>query len=236
MRIKLKLPILIICFLVSAIISHSYAQTVSAARLLFSPSSGTMVGQTQIEIQVDTEGETVDSAVAVFTYNSSSVDIVSITDEDFFDNVSTDTSVAGEVAITGTMGLSNTAGVTGSGKLATIVISPKISTGTITLSFRCNSTDIDDSNIMSTTDTNLLATNEQCSRNIAGSYNVNLDTAGTTTAPTNVPTNTPAATQAATTKGGQPALPDELPQSGPLNWLRWLTSGLALIGIGLLLL
>jgi LPXTG-motif cell wall-anchored protein len=31
-------------------------------------------------------------------------------------------------------------------------------------------------------------------------------------------------------------MPDELPQTGPEDWLKWIVSGLALVGIGLLLL
>lgn len=226
MKIRLKLPILIISFLSFAVVAHGFVKPALAARLLFSPSTGTIAGTTEIEVRIDTEGAEVDSAVAIVTYNTDHVNIVGITADDFFDNISTDTTVAGELAITGTLGLDKTSGVTGSGKMATITISPKISSGNITLAFRCSSADHQDSNILPTGEgDNLLATDEQCARNIAGTYTVS-----------STITPIPTATQSTTTKGGQPVLPEELPQSGPLSWLKWLTSGLALIGIGLLLL
>jgi hypothetical protein len=227
MQMNYKLPILIISFLAFALVSHCFAQPASAARFLFSPSTGTLAGTTQLEIRIDTENAAVESAVAVVTYNSNHVNIVGITAGDFFDDVSSDATVTGEIAITGTLSQEKTSGVTGSGKLATITISPKITSGTISLAFRCSSTEADDSNILAiNSGENLLETNEQCARNIAGSYTVG----ATTTTPT--PTTTPAAT----TKGDQPVAPETLPQAGPMNWLKWLTSGLALIGIGLLLL
>ncbi len=49
-------------------------------------------------------------------------------------------------------------------------------------------------------------------------------------------TTTEATSSTTSTKGGQPVMPDELPQTGPEDWLRWIVSGLALVGIGLLLL
>lgn len=49
-------------------------------------------------------------------------------------------------------------------------------------------------------------------------------------------TTTEATSSTSSTKGDQPTMPDELPQTGPEDWLKWIVSGLALVGIGLLLL
>ncbi len=217
----------------SAIVFFTSASVVSAAKFSYTPSSGTLTGSTQIQITLDPEGVAVDSAVAVVTFDPNKVEIESVAAGSFFDSVVTDTSQSGEAAITGTFNIGNVGGKSTSGTMATLTIKPKISSGTITLSYRCSSADIDDSNIMNTSGTNLLATDAQCTANVGGSYTVGSSSDGGTTDPTTAPTTAPTS---ATTKGDQPVLPEELPQSGPKNWLKWITSGLALIGIGLLLL
>ncbi len=51
------------------------------------------------------------------------------------------------------------------------------------------------------------------------------------------PTGTSVAvTPPTTTKGGQPALPAELPQTGPEDWMNWLKGGLITLGVGAALL
>ncbi|PIR59906.1 MAG: hypothetical protein COU68_03260 [Candidatus Pacebacteria bacterium CG10_big_fil_rev_8_21_14_0_10_45_6] len=50
------------------------------------------------------------------------------------------------------------------------------------------------------------------------------------------PTETVAYTPPTGTKGGQPALPAELPQTGPEDWLNWLKAGLITLGVGAALL
>lgn len=47
---------------------------------------------------------------------------------------------------------------------------------------------------------------------------------------------TVAVTPPTTTKGGQPALPAELPQTGPEDWMNWLKAGLITLGVGAALL
>lgn len=223
----------VICL--SSIAFLTSASAVSAAKFSYTPSSGTLTGSTQIQITLDPEGVAVDSAVAVVTFDPNKVEIESVAAGSFFDSVVTDTSQSGEAAITGTFNIGNVGGKSTSGTMATLTIKPKISTGTITLSYRCSSADIDDSNIMNTSGTNLLATDVQCGANVGGSYTVGSSSGGTTS-PTTAPTSAPTTAPTSATKGDQPVLPEELPQSGPRNWLKWITSGLALIGIGLLLL
>lgn len=201
------------------------ATTAFAAHLKYDPSSGTISEPTQIQVLVDTEGEAVDSAVAVVTYDPNRVEISSVTEGDFFDSIAIDSSTAGEVAITGTLNIGDIDGVTGTGVLATLAVSPQITEGSFTLGFRCSAADIDDSNIMSVEGTNLLATDEQCAQNVSGSYDVDGEE-----------TETEEVTTQETTEGDQPVLPEELPESGFGNLLKIITSGLALIGIGLLLL
>jgi len=229
MNIKNRLPIVSSLLILFSSVSLVQASSASAALLKLSPSSGGISGSTQIQVIVDAESSSVDSAVAVITFNTNHVEITNITDGTFFDSVATDTTTSGEVAITGTLNIGSIEGKTGSGTLATLTVKPKITSGTITLGFRCSAADIDDSNIMNNSGTNLLATDEQCARNVGGSYTVSASNRESTTSPTATPTP-------AETKGDQPALPEELPESGFRDILKWITSGLALIGIGLLLL
>ncbi len=224
MKINLKLPIIIIFFSLFTLSAHVFAQSASAARFFFGPSGGEVFDQLEVEVGIDTEGEAVESAVAIATYNPNHINIISISANDFFDNIDVDATTSGELVITGTLNLENTDGVTGSGKMATMILEPKITSGTFELDFRCNTTETDDSNIMNINGTNLLATDEQCAQNVSGSYTVESET------------ESPTATTEATTKGDQPVMPDELAVAGPMNWLKWLVSGLAMIGVGLLLL
>ena len=50
------------------------------------------------------------------------------------------------------------------------------------------------------------------------------------------PSTTTTYTPPTDTKGGQPALPAELPQSGPAEWMAWLKAGLITLGVGAALL
>lgn len=222
-----------------------FSSTASAALFRFSPNSGELSDSTEIQIVIDTEGESVESAAAVVSFDPTQVEIVELYEGSFFDDISVDNSQSGEVAITGTLNIGDVEGKTGTGTFATMTISPKITSGNIALYFRCSSAEMDDSNILDIEGTDLLATDEQCARNVQGSYTVST-TSGTGTTDTGTTDN--AGTTAAdtgsedqdytddSTKGDQqPVMPDELPESGPRDWLKWIVSGLAFIGIGLLL-
>ncbi|OGJ37395.1 MAG: hypothetical protein A3A82_02720 [Candidatus Pacebacteria bacterium RIFCSPLOWO2_01_FULL_47_12] len=92
----------------------------------------------------------------------------------------------------------------------------------------------------------ICATNADCSNTAHICYDTALvgQTAGkvcrlanyvnsaTCTTPSGSVTYTPPAE----TKGGQPALPAELPQTGPEDWLNWLKAGLITLGVGAALL
>ncbi len=250
--LPIKFAFVYLLFIASLFI---FSLPVSAALLKLSPSSGEISQSSEIDVIIDTEGEAVESSAAVISFDPTKVEITDLFDGGFFDDLTADTSQEGEIAITGTLNIGDIEGKSGGGTLATLVLSPKITSGNIALYFRCSGTEMDDSNILSVEGTDLLATDEQCARNVEGSYTVSssstTDTTNTSntsndttdtstdTTDTTTETNTSTASQTTstddTTKGGQPVMPEELPQSGPQDWLRWIVSGLAFIGIGLLL-
>lgn len=230
MRKILILPIVFIIYLLLPLLASA---EVHAAKMSFSPSGGTIESGDTIDILIDAEGEELQSATAVFSYDSSKVDI-SIEGGSYFDLVSTDTTTTDEIAVTGTLTMGKLTGVTGSGTLATLTITPKITNGSFDLTFSCSDAR-GDSNIQNMDGEYLLATNEQCSQLQNGSYTIGsgeTDDGDDSSDDSNDsdPTATP------TSSGSQPAVPETLPQSGPENWLKWLASGLALLGIGILLL
>ncbi len=223
MKKVFSLPILILVAFSFFVFFPAAISSAHAASLKYSPSSGLVSDSFQVDVVVDTEGEAVESAVAVVEFDASKITITDFAAGGFFSDVSVDESVSGEIAITGTLTADlEEEGVTGSGVLATLTVQPLIDSGSFDLTFRCSGEEFDDSNIITIEGINLLATDEQCANNVEGTYDME---AATTTDDT---------TEA--TKGDQPVEPEELPQAGFRNWLKWITSGLALIGVGLLLL
>lgn len=234
-----NLPLFLFIFLMLTAITHRFAHSAFAARLRFDPSSATVSGETDIKIMVDAGTDEVESATAVVTFNTAHVKINSVTNGGAFDVLSEDRSISGEITLTGTLSSGNLEGVTGTVTMAVLKVEPLISSGTFTLGFRCNEDDIDDSNIMNMQNQNLIATNAQCAENVEGSYTVGQATTQTTSptaTPTQQTTTTTQQTTTTTSTAGQPAEPDELPQAGFASLLKWITTGLALLGIGLLLL
>jgi len=211
-----------------------------AAKFILTPSSGSISGATNIAVTIDSESKIIDSAAAVIVFDVSKVKINQVTKGagNAFVTLSTDTTTAGEVILTGTSSIGDLTGLTGIINLATIVVEPKVTSGTFTLSYRCSSTQSTDSNIIELNGSNLISTDAQCALNVPGSYTI---AAASNPAATTAPdaadnTNTTNTTNTNTTNNTQPAEPDALPEAGVGDWLKWLTSGLALLGIGLLLL
>ncbi len=227
MKKVLILPILLICFL------FVFSSPTLAAYFSYSPSSGTISSGDTVQVKLDTQNADVESATAVLTFDQSKVEISDINAGSFFDSISIDESQAGEVVLTATLNLNNRSPVNGTGVIATITLNPLISSGSFNLGFACSSTSIDDSNIMNAAGDNLLASNEQCGVNVEGSY-----TTGSISSPTATPTNatTNDNSTSNTVSVRQPVQPNELPQTGPKDWLKWFVSGLTLIGVGLLIL
>lgn len=193
-----------------------------------SPSSGQIKAGDEIKLQIDSAGESLESATAVIKFDSSKVEFETESGG-FFPITSADTSVDGERTITGNVNFGDQVGKTGSGTISVLTITPLIDSGSFSLEFECMGADSevsDDSNIYSIGGANLLASDEQCATLTDGNYTV-----GDGTQEEEEDT-----TKEDTTDVQQPAVPDALPQAGATNWLRWLTSGLALVGIGLLLL
>ncbi len=235
------------------VLSLFFASSVQAyaANFSLSPSSG---DPSTINVQVDTGGVNIQSATAVLTYDSTKVNIT-VSSGSFLPVVNT-TSTTNKITILGQINQGDLVGVSGTGTLATLTVSPQVAAGqSYSISFSCSSTDRNDSQILDMDGTNLLASDTQCSANVNGTYTVTADTpaATNTPAPTDPPanddsnddssndsnssTNTSSSTTNTTTSTNtQPYQPSTLPQSGPEDWLKWITSGLALIGIGLLLL
>ncbi len=210
-----------------------------AAYFSFSPSSGSVSDPQTIELEINTEGESVESAAAVVTFDSTQVLITEVNSGGFFDSLSVDDSQDGRITVTGTLNMANRSSVTGSGVLATLTLQPQITSGSFELAYECSSAVADDSNILDTSGTNLLATDQQCEQNIEGSYTVgssdgdeDTDTGDDDTTTTSDDSNDDGVQPTPTS---QPTEPDSLPQTGPEDWWKWVSSGLTLIGLGLLL-
>jgi len=217
-----SLPLLLISF------SFIFAQSTLAAYFTLSPSSGTISGTKQVQLNIDAETASLDSVQAIIKFDSTRVEVTNIASGSYFDNVTTDTTVAGEIAISGTLTAGHVGGVTGTGIVATLTISPKVSSGTIALNIDCDATDPNTSQILNTLGTDVIV----CTKVTGASYTFSSTTPEPTA--TSAPTNDDS-TPSPTTDPNQPSLPEELPQSGPEDWLKWITAGMALIGIGLLL-
>jgi len=216
-----SLPLLLIGF------SFIFAQSTLAAYFTLSPSSGTISGTKQVQLNIDAETASLDSAQAIIKFDSTRVEVTNIASGTYFDNVTTDTTVAGEIAISGTLTAGHIGGVTGTGVVATLTISPKVSSGTIALNIDCDATDPNTSQILNTLGSDVIT----CTKIVDASYTFSSDDPD----PTNTPQPGATSTPSPTTDPNQPSLPEELPQSGPEDWLKWITAGMALIGIGLLL-
>ncbi len=163
----------------------STAQAQAAARFELSPTTGQIqTAGTTVTVKVNADGNQLKSASAVITFDATKVTVTSV-DGTYFPTVTTDTTKAGEVVISGTLPIGNTEGVTGIGTLATLTVKPVSgATGSPTLAFRCSDTSSTDSNLMNTSSTNLLATTAQCAANIGGTYTLATSTSTSTTTST----------------------------------------------------
>ncbi len=212
------------------------AQQIQAAYFYFSPDSGAYPPEqsSEINLKLNSEGAQLESATSVLTYDSSKVNI-SVENGGYFPVMSVDTTVSGRLSISGEQSAGDETGATGDSEFVILTVDPQVESGTFELGFVCSGEDTEDSEIINLTGTNLLASDQDCSQNQAGSYTISSDADADTAA------STPTPTPDTTTKGGiedtsQPVEPDELPETGPEDWLKWITSGLVLIGIGLLIL
>jgi hypothetical protein len=225
-----------------------------AANFSFTPSSGTLSSAgTQINVEINSGGQTLKSAGAVFTYDPNLVTVTAVSGA-YFPVVTQDTTKAGELVISGNLTIGDSVGVSGNGTLATLTVTPKVSSGTVNLTFRCDPSQTDDSNIINMADENLLATTTQCAANVNGAYTIGAGSSGpacnsacltNSDCPSNLTCSNNFCRDAACPEqancscaatGTQPTLPDALPQSGPEDWMKFIFTGLAALGVGVILL
>jgi hypothetical protein len=155
-----------------------------------------------VTVSVDTGGQQVSGVDAVVQYDSSLLEVVSVSEGTFFPTITTITTTLGKVEIYGVADTGSPK--TGTGTLATITFKGK-APGTAAVSFVCQSGSTSDSNINSTSDTDVIV----CTSNVNASYVIT----GQST------TTTPAATASA----------ESLPQTG------FLETTVLIIGGGIIL-
>ncbi|MDD3679317.1 MAG: cohesin domain-containing protein [Candidatus Shapirobacteria bacterium] len=126
-----------------------------------------------VVVSVDTGGQLSSGVDAIVQYNSSLLEVVSVSEGTFFPTITTLTTTLGKVEI---YGVANTGSPkSGTGTLATITFRGKAA-GTATVNFVCQQGSTTDSNINSTSDSDIII----CANNVNASYVVT----GTTVTPT----------------------------------------------------
>ncbi len=160
-----------------------------------------------VTVSVDTGGQRASGVDAVVQYDSSLLEVVSVSEGTFFPTITTITTTLGKVEIYGVADTGSPK--TGTGTLATITFKGK-APGTAAVSFVCQSGSTSDSNVNSTSDTDVIV----CASNVNASYVIT----GQST------TTTPAATASA----------ESLPQTGFLEpTVLMIGGGIILMILGL---
>lgn len=170
----------------------------ASPHLSLSPSSGTIsTSGTDIQVNIDTGGQAAKSAKAVINFDSSQLEVSSISAGDFFDEVSHNIyNSDGQVIINANLSLgSSLESKTGTGTLATMTVKAKTSSGTANMTFDCTTGKSTDSGINDPTPVDIIV----CSANINGSYN--LGSGGGTTTVSSSPSPSPSVLPVAGTSG-----------------------------------
>jgi hypothetical protein len=209
---------ILIFILVFSLLSRGASAVEAAAKLYLDPSSAnkTLNETFTVTARVDSAGEVVGGVDGIGTYDSSRLELVSITkaSDMVFGNLDTGgscqigTSSGGKFSFTcyANTAVDNTAV---SGSLVVFSFKAK-ATGTATVNFSCTDGSTVDSNIVKTsTSTDIIS----CSSNGSGSYIIGEGSSSTTTTATNTPTPTTTST--------------ELPQTGTVG----VTVGLVVFGL-----
>ncbi|MGI6278808.1 MAG: cohesin domain-containing protein [Patescibacteria group bacterium] len=142
----------------------SFAQT-SSPHLSLSPTVKEVNAGVNfnVTVSVDTGGQQVSGVDAIVEYDSSLLEVVSVSEGAFFPTITTITTTLGKVEI---YGIADTGTPkSGTGTLATITFQGKTA-GTAAVSFTCQAGSTNDSNINSAEDEDVIA----CSENINASY------------------------------------------------------------------
>jgi hypothetical protein len=179
----------------------------ASPHLELDPSTGAIsTSGTDIEVNIDTDGEAVKSAKAVINYPTDMLEVSSVTAGTFFDDVSHNIyNDEGEVVINANLSIDSMLdSKTGTGTLATITFTAKVSSGTAVVTFDCSSDVSTDSNINDPSDPPLDIIT--CSANIDGNYSWGASAVspspGTTTTTTGGGTTTTTGGGTTTTTGG----------------------------------
>jgi hypothetical protein len=141
------------------------------AYLELDPSSGAIsTSGTDIDVNIDTDGQAIKSAKAVINYPTAMLQVSSITAGDFLDDVSHNIyNDEGEVIINANLSLdSMLESKTGTGTIATITFEAQASSGTAIVTFDCTDEDSTDSNINDPSDPPLDIIT--CTANVDGNY------------------------------------------------------------------
>lgn len=216
------LYILSTVFLLTVFATNAFA---ADPHLEFSPTSGTIeTSGTEIDVLIDTGGQEAKSAKAVINFDSSKLEVTSIEEGSFFDDVSHNI-YSSQVIINANLSLgSSLESKTGTGTLATMIVEAKSTSGTAALTFDCTAGDSTDSGINDPTPTDIIV----CSANVDGSYTLG---EGTVTASPN-----PSPSDDAGVGGGtdEDATPSALPESGTIEYtFAFLTLGVLLLILGI---
>jgi hypothetical protein len=191
--------------------SLAWAQT-SNPHLSLSPTVKEVAPQVSFNttVSIDTGGELTSGVDAIIEYNSSILEVVSVSEGTFYPTITTLNNTVGKVEI---YGIADSASPkSGTGTLATITFRGK-ATGTATVNFLCQTGGTSDSNINSTDNEDIIV----CADNINASYIIESSQEEATT------TATPTATTS-----------QELPQTGFLEPTALIIGGgIILIILGL---
>jgi hypothetical protein len=219
-NMKKSVQILISVLTLFFLIGGSVSAVEAAARLYLDPSSANKtVNETfTVTAKVDSAGEVIGGVDGIGTYDSSRLELVSITkaSDMVFGNLDTGgscqigTSSGGKFSFTcyANTAVDNTAV---SGSLVVFSFKAK-ATGTATVNFSCTDGSTVDSNIVKTsTSADIIS----CSSNGSGTYTISEGSSSTTTTATNTPTPTSTTTTT------------ELPQTGTVG----VTVGLVVFGL-----
>jgi hypothetical protein len=167
-----------------------------------------------VTVSVDTANQSVSGVDAIVKYDSSLLEVVSVSEGTFFPTITTINTTLGKVEIYGVA--DSASPKSGTGTLAIITFRGK-DTGTATVSFSCQQGITTDSNINSTSDTDIIT----CADNINASYIIAAATA------------TDSSTQSATSSTSS-----SLPQTGSFEPTMIMIGGgfmLMLLGLALIL-
>jgi|GEM_PF-1936617 len=125
---------------------------VNAASLSVLPATGnfTLNQEFDVNILIDTEGEQVTGTDVTLKYDSTKLDVVTLTPGTIFGSYPIKSASAGVITFTGIITTGSQAGYTGSGTFGTVKFKV-LQTGTTTLDFDFTKGAVADSNVVSTT-------------------------------------------------------------------------------------